>query len=1012
MPQRRAVPVNWETLASTSIAPDQVRRSIAILRERNSAWFESAETASALGLVAVLAASPALARRLEATPDWLRTVFDPESLEHGRRSEGLRRDAQALLDAAMAQADHARALEELRHFRHRELIRIVARDLTGQADLATITRELSDLADVSLGGVLRVVRARVASQLGEPWELEPDGTWRPTEFCIVGLGKLGGQELNYSSDVDVIFVYGAEGHVFRDPPAPRARPSNGGLTSHEFFRQLAEEVIAEVEAATAAGQLYRIDVRLRPEGAGGPLARSVESYENYYAQWGQTWERLTLMKARPVAGDRGLGSEFIESIQQFRYPRAATPHLIAEVAATKQRMESDAIAGDVEHDVKRGRGGIREIEFITQALQLLHGGRQPFLQGAGTLPTIDRLASYQLITPAEAVGLAKSYTFWRNVEHRLQLEALEQTHTLPSDDTGRLRISRLMGHGRLADFERTRLRHASLVRAAYDKYVLSTCPPDANSRAHVLPDSFDSANDATWRTLLGRHGFRDPDSALNLLREFVEGSGRTHVSQRTGELGMRLIPRLLSRCDGAPASGRLSDPDRVLARLGSFIGAYRARAPLYELWDSRPALFDLLLALFDRSEHLAEMAIRAPDLMEELLAAGRLRRAKTATETLKELRFGSADANQHAWIRRYHQAEQLRIGLRSIVGITDFEQAGAELTALAGACLHYAGETAARLSRQRRLGFAIIGLGRLGGSELDFGSDLDLIFVAPENTRHLAAHQRTAEALLDLVASRRESGVVFACNTRLRPGGDDGPLVTTLGASEDYFRHRAPVWELLALSRARLVGGDEETGRRFLELTRRLTDFSRGNPGLQSWTDSWRAEIAQRRARIEREAGAGELDSLAFKTGTGGIIEAEFIAQIVSLGQGWQEPNTAGALERAGAAGILDATHAAALLGAYRELRRIECILRRWSFQGECVLPRDNAALQRVAVRCGFATADQLLASTDAARRTVRDTWNAFTRPPNTLNGTRGAPDRRGKSDRQRGPGSRPPSAN
>ena len=262
---------------------------------------------------------------------------------------------------------------------------------------------------------------------------------------MLGLGKLGGQELNYSSDVDVLLVYGEDGQVFKQPPG-QAKSQSPVMPNHQFFNRLAEALIAEVTRVTPDGSLYRMDLRLRPDGGRGPLCRSLAGYENYYEQWGQTWERMMLIKARRVAGDEGLAHEFWEMIQPFRFPHSTVEGVLREVAAMKDRIENEVVrAGELDRNVKLGRGGIREIEFIAQTLQLLHAGRQPFLQGAPTLPCLDKLAQYKLLSVEEARRLREAYCFLRDVEHRLQMEENLQTHTIPANRPAQERLARLMG---------------------------------------------------------------------------------------------------------------------------------------------------------------------------------------------------------------------------------------------------------------------------------------------------------------------------------------------------------------------------------------------------------------------------------------------------------------------------------------------------------------------------------------------------------------------------------------
>jgi glutamate-ammonia-ligase adenylyltransferase len=417
----------------------------------------------------------------------------------------------------------------------------------------------------------------------------------------------------------------------------------------------------------------------------------------------------------------------------------------------------------------------------------------------------------------------------------------------------------------------------------------------------------------------------------------------------------------------------LSDPDRVLTRLDAFISAYGARATLFELWNSNPAIFEMLVLLFDRSEFLAELAIRTPDLVDELVTSGRLRQRKTAMETLRDLRHGLDDPDQHLWLRRYHQAELMRIGLRDLLGLADFEQYLVELSALADACLQYALEVALRKHQLRAPPFAIIGLGKLGGAEIDYGSDLDVIFVADPKTKYPAKLAPLAVEVMDLLSRRTAEGIVFHADARLRPDGEKGLLVNTLPAYETYYRERAALWEIQALTRVRVVAGELRLGETFKRLAAALTNFDKPGRPPAALTPDWKRKIHQMRLRIEKERTPRGKDHLAIKTGTGGLMDAEFMAQALCLEHGWQESNTLRALERGREVGILP--DAQKLIESYRELRRVEGILRRWSYEGETVLPDDPAPYYRVSVRCGFETPETFGRALTKWRQVIRDAY-------------------------------------
>ncbi|HTL16862.1 MAG TPA: hypothetical protein VL793_06485, partial [Patescibacteria group bacterium] len=861
----------WTKAIRKSADPHRVKHYLSLLRESVAAEeLKGASVEQARILAAIFSGSEALSSLLISQPVWLEIVR-PEALTYPRRKQGLRQERDTWFNPMLASGDFEGALGRLRELKTREMLRIGARDLARQAPVTEIVREISDLADVCLDGVWRTCTVQMEHRYGKPYHRDLNGQWQATTACVLGMGKLGGQELNYSSDVDVLFVHSEEGEVFRNDPsgsrsaAFRGRTSEGAtkpvLANHQFFNRLAEAFIAEIAHLGPQGALYRIDLRLRPEGDAGPLSRSVASYENYYAQWGQTWERMMLIKARCVAGHEGLAAEFLETVHPFRYPRTVNENVLLEVGAMKDRIETEVIRADeLDRNVKLGRGGIREIEFIAQSLQLLHAGRQPFLQGSQTLPALEKLSQYELLSSQASGELREAYCFLRNVEHRLQMENNQQTHTIPADEKAQERLARLMGFAAIKPFESARRAHSKRVRSIFENVLRREVPE--TSRSSSLPRRFDGAED-DWKRVLAQHGFKDTDKAFRMLREFVEGPGYVHVSPRTSELALRLLPRMFELCCPADTKtespiqkvagdpeleaetakkrvddrelfafqpsefgarqrrsadaprGPLSDPDRVITRLDNFIGVYGARATLFELWNSNPAIFDLLLLLFDRSEFLAELAIRTPDLVDELVSSGRLRQRKTAEETLRDLQHGLEDQDQKLWLRRYHQAELMRIGLRDILGVADYEQYLTELSTLADACLRYALAAVLHKHKIKTAPFVIIGLGKLGGAEIDYGSDLDILFVADNKAKNLGKLKALALEILELLSTRTEQGLVFHTDARLRPDGEKGLLVNTLSAYEEYYRRRAMLWEIQTLTRARPVAGDLKVGEQF-----------------------------------------------------------------------------------------------------------------------------------------------------------------------------------------------------
>jgi glutamate-ammonia-ligase adenylyltransferase len=959
----------WEETLGQTADPARARHYYQLMEAAgNGPMVQKASPEQTKIIATIFGASQSLSDTLIAHPDWIKQTLQPEFLQNPRQKSSLVHEVNEWLLPALEKRAYAGAFQQLRIFKNREMLRIAARDLSRLGTALDITAEISNVADVCLQSVYLLCHQQLTSRMGFPYDQENEGPWRETPFAILGLGKLGGQELNYSSDVDLLFVYNAEGFLFKDPPLPKEMTGRG-QPSYKFFRQLAETLIAECTKMAPEGTLFRVDMRLRPEGKAGPLARSLGSYENYYAQSGRTWERMMLIKARGVAGDEGVASEFLEMIQPFRYPRSQGEEIAREVAEMKDRIENEVVkAGEMDRNVKLGRGGIREIEFIAQTHQVLYGGQIPFLQGHQTLPTLQNLIKYELMPRDDIEGLTEAYPFLRDVEHRLQMEANRQTHTIPTDRKSRERLAALMGFDELRQFEEALAGHTSFVRSVYQRFFKSSVKP-----AHDLPPEFDEQTEA-WQQILREHSFREPDRAVRFAREFVLGPGIGHVSTRTSDNALLLLSKFFQLCrklDQPVPEQFLSDPDRVLARLAAFVSGYGARATLYETWRGNGSLFKLLLLVFDRSEFLAEAAIRTPDLIDTLEQSGQLRRTKNRENISQELSHGLDDPDQHFWMRQYHEAELMRIGLRDILGLASSEQAQLELSALAEACIAHALEVVLKNRRLKKPPFAIIGLGRLGGAEMIYGSDSDIIFVASEECKNLPKLCEIAVELLDLLNKRTEHGIVLVADTRLRPDGEKGLLVNSLDAYREYYQKRALLWEIQSLTRARTIAGNPSVGEAFEQMANEFTDFQ--HPKVQCFEPTWKSQIAKMRHRIETERDTPGRQKFAIKTGKGGLIDCEFIAQALCLQTSHREQNTLKALRKMGALGHLPDAETLAL--NYTQLLKVELILRRWSLEPESVLPAEPEPLYRVAVRCGYQDAESLLNAVTSFRTAIRRSY-------------------------------------
>ncbi len=858
-------------------------------------------------LVKVFAHSQALSDTLARNAAYFHFLIAPATLKAPRSKAWLTAELNRLL---LPERQAKNKYDVIRHFRRREMLRIGVRDLTDLAPVEETTLELSNLADVCLQAVYAIAFEKLCR------EFKTAGV----RFAVIGMGKLGGHELNYSSDVDVIFVYDEEGQL---TPV---------LSKHDFCRKLGEEIVREVGAKSNEGTIFRIDLRLRPEGSSGPLVRSLESCENYYAEWGETWERMALIKARCVAGDTALGDEFIQMVQPFVYSRHAGTQVVQQMAAIKQRIETEIVHDDrLTRHVKLGIGGIREIEFIVQSFQVLHGGHHPKLRNRSTLPTLKLLAKAQLLGAKDTDTLTTAYRFLRNVEHRLQMEMELQTHTIPDEAHAQYRLARSLGFSTVEKFQTAQNTQTGAVRKIYAA-VLTTAaesPPETNFSM-------------TKPAVLAKAGFHDTGAAAQTMEILINGSGFAHVSPRTKELFSRLYPVICA------TAGKLADPDVALARFEKFVSAYGSRGLLYELLTRNTKLIEMLLHLGDASKFFADTLTQQPDLFDEVCRGIGLGEARHMADMEAGLQTASrTELPAMEAVRIWKRAEMLRIGIGDVMGMLDVERVQSEITGLAEVCLRFALAEARRELKLKKLPFAIIGLGKFGGQELGYGADLDVLFVGTGTDAI-----KLATRIINFMANSTATGKLFEVDARLRPDGKDGLLASSVETHRDYYRQRAQLWERQALTKARVVAGDAAVGGEFLRM---VHEYVYAKPIASDQI----VEIQKMRHRIETERGNQQHVEWEFKTGPGGMIDVEFLVQTLQLRYGATHPqlrtaHTLAALNRLTALGLLEENDAAQLRRHYLFLRTIETTLRRVENTSVSHLPVDEYEQRLLAKRMGF----------------------------------------------------------
>jgi glutamate-ammonia-ligase adenylyltransferase len=904
-----------------------------------SAHARPAAEAVAGSLARVLALSDFFARSLAADATLLPSLVESGDLLHGDRSAALR----LRLDAAMRDAHDDAALKRgLRRFRRREMARIVWRDLGGLADLDETLAMLSALADACVAVAVERVSAALRAEYGIP--RAPGG--EEAGFVVLALGKLGGGELNFSSDIDLIFAYTADGEI----------AGRRALSNHEFFLRLGQRLIAVLNDATEDGFVFRVDMRLRPDGASGPLALSADAMESYYQTHGREWERYAFVKARAIGGDLAAGERLLARLMPFVYRRYLDYSAIEAIHDLKQKIEQELRRKGIEANIKLGPGGIREIEFIGQAFQLVRGGREPELRVRAIREVLARLAERGVLSRAEATELDAAYVFLRNAENRLQMQDDRQTHELPDSPDARVRLATAMGFADWPAFVAQLGRHMRAVHARFEG--VFSGPQHAaladDPLARVWGGSMDTASALS---ALAAAGYRDANAALTLLQALRDGASLRGLSPDGRTRLDRLMPHLIA------AAGETDAPDAALARLIRLIEAIGRRPAYFSLLAGNPLALSQLARLASASASIAAWLTSHPILLDELVDPAALYapwdRARVAGELARILASIPAEdlSTRMDRMREFRQAQTLRCAAADIAGRIGADEVSARLTDLAEIvvaaalevaraeqvrahgrpmCVNgerseagFADGTEARAARQgwRGCGFAIIGYGKLGSRELGYGADLDMIFLyedceggQSDGTRSLPNEMyfaRLAQRVIHILTTRTAAGELYPVDTRLRPNGASGLLVTGLSAFARYQRENAWTWEQQALIRARPIAGDAAIREGFERIRVEMLCRERDPAQLQR-------DVREMRARMRASRQPSPAGFFHVKHDPGGLIDIEFMVQYLALRAARRHPEilgqhgNIGLLHALSAAGELDGASAQALASAYR----------------------------------------------------------------------------------------------
>ncbi len=866
--------------------------------ERLEAFVREQDTAD---LAKVLACSPFVADLAAAQPDWFGAFLEERAFATPLDPERLA----VAVDASLVGIGDIEAMKPaLRVVRNRLMATMIWRDATGLADLAETTATMSTMADLILDRSLALLYQCAVASRGAPIG---EGSGEPQQLVVIALGKLGAEELNLSSDIDLVFAYPEDGETA------------AGRTSRQFFTSLGQQLIQALDAVTADGFVFRVDMRLRPFGDSGPLVASFSSMERYFEEHGRDWERYAWIRARVAAGDRRAGAELIETLQPFVFRRYLDFGAIDALRDMKHRILTERSKTRVANDVKLGPGGIREVEFIAQMLQLIWAGRHLALRERRIGATYQALVDLGLMDADTGNALFAAYEFLRNVEHKLQGMRDQQTQKLPTDEVDRARLIAMMGFADGATFETTLRERRTRVSDEFTGLIESSEGGRGGDRWRELwseddPELLDSR--------LHSAGFRDVAMVGRELQRLRAARDRPSVGNEGSARLDKLMPLFLA------AAVETSRPDLAVARVVPLFESILRRSAYFMLLLENPQALQELVHICASSRWLSDELALHPALLDELLDPNLLYTVAdkpTLRAALKERLHWVADDDFEAQLdvlRNFKESHSFRVAACELKGILPLMNVSDYLTFLAEVILEQALDIAWSTTDgtppQAEVGrpFIIVGYGKLGGIELGPSSDLDLVFIHKLGDEHIRFLHRMVRRLMQVLTTRTHAGSLYEVDMRLRPSGHAGTLVSSLEAFEKYQTGQAWTWEHQALVRARVVAGDGALAADFDAMRRRILCQPRER-------DKLKADVLEMRRRIEGAA-SGDAD---LKRPAGGIVDIEFMVQYLVVGWAQDYPELCSVtdniriLETAAGLRLIDEEQAHTLKDAYLALR-------------------------------------------------------------------------------------------
>ncbi len=858
--------------------------------------------------------------------------------------DGAAADCSAGFDAIAVITDEGEFMRALRRLRRDHWVRIAWRDLAGLADIASVLRDQSDIAERCVVVALEKSRALLAPRFG----VAQARSGEPADLLVLGMGKLGGYELNFSSDIDLVFLFSDSGET----SGPRR------IANETYFTRLGQKLIRLLDETTADGFVFRVDMRLRPFGDSGPLAVSIGAFETYLQEHGRDWERYAYIKARVLTARERGGELRDQVLRPFVYRRYLDFGVFAALREMKALIDRDVTRRDLRDNVKLGPGGIREIEFVAQLFQLIRGGNVPGLRDTRLMPVLDCLAARQLLAPESVQAMRAAYFFLRRVENRIQAWSQRQTHDLPVDEVGRARLAYAMGCRDWSEFAAELAAHREEVSRIFQHVVVG---PEQSGPADLREAWGEEVDTDALASSLAKTGIGEATSVARTVAE-LRGSA---FYRRLDETGRRRLDELMPHLVTGLAA--VSEPGRVMERLARILTAVGRRSAYFALLSENPGALARLVELCGHTDFLAERIAEHPLLLDELLDprifAEPPDRAELASQLDERLAYTDPTdvESQMEVLREFQRAATFRVAVSDLSGRLPLMKVSDRLTDIAELILERTLNMALTQlverhgwpecgdGSRRRAGFAIVAYGKLGGIELGYGSDLDLVFMhdstgesqqtqGPKTLDNARFFARLGQRIVNLLSTQTRSGVLYEVDMRLRPSGNSGPMVASLAAFEKYQREEAWTWEHQALLRARSVAGSTTVRERFEALRRCVLREAVRRETLA-------VDVADMRARMRRQLSRAKEGQIDLKQDRGGVADLEFIVQFLVLNHADRSPallefsDNVRQLEGLCAEGVIDAATAQRLTEIYIAFR--QC-LHRLSLSGSEGLVGDD----------------------------------------------------------------------